>query len=54
MPTKIKTLGSRKHQIIYESTKGLNSEIKNNFSYLGVSWVNDSYTILFLNHQISF
>ena len=28
MPTKIKTLGSRKHQIIFESTKGLNSEIK--------------------------
>ena len=28
MPTKIKTLGSRKHQTIYESTKGLNSKIK--------------------------
>jgi len=28
MPSKIKTLGSRKHQIIYETSKGLNQKVK--------------------------
>ena len=34
MPTKIKTLGSRKHQIIFESTKRLNSEIKKKLIFI--------------------
>ena len=34
MPTKIKTLGSKKHQMIYDSTKRLNSKIKKKIIFL--------------------
>ena len=33
MPSKITTLGSKKHQIIYENSKGLNTKIKKNIFF---------------------
>ncbi len=55
MPSKIKTIGSRKHQMIYENSKGMNNKIKKKlFSFQDVFLENVYYTTLFLNHQIFF